>query len=287
MKMPQPDIQAIPSRSKIARPWLMLAVLALLGAIVWHGSRHASTGPAVGTHINATLSRICAGDKKTFRIGTFNIHGGKGGDGRRDLGRVADCIADLDFAGLNEVHGATLFGQPDQAEQLGRRLGAAWLFAPADRQWWYQEFGNGFVTRLPVARWQRIPLPRAWDRSYRNMVLLEMNWPNSRQQSRTVHLLLAHVNRRYDAERQMQLKEVIRLYLSLARPSILMGDLNSDARDPQIRRLLDAGATDVLGDVMPERIDWIFVRGLKCAAAAVSEKGASDHPMVWAELELP
>ena len=82
--------------------------------------------------------------RPTIRLGTFNIHGGTGIDGRRDLDRVAECLRDLDFVALNEVHGWSALSGSDQAEELGRRLGMQWLFASANQQWYYREFGNGF-----------------------------------------------------------------------------------------------------------------------------------------------
>jgi endonuclease/exonuclease/phosphatase (EEP) superfamily protein YafD len=107
---------------------------------------------------------------------------------------------------------------------------------------------------------------------------------------RVIHVLLTHVNRRYDSEREAQLKEVISLFLGLAEPAVLLGDLNSTAQDAQIHQLASLpGVIDVMGQVLgpkdPGRIDWIFVRGLKCVDAGIIENDASDHPLIWAELE--
>ena len=206
--------------------------------------------------------------RPTIRFGTFNIHGGKGLDGRRDLDRVAECLRDLDFVALNEVHGWSALSGSDQAELLGRRLGMQWFFASANQQWYYREFGNGFVTRLPVVYWERIPLPQQFDRSYRNMVLVALQGRPANHDPTPIRLLITHVNRRYDAERQAQLRVVIAQYLALPEPAVLLGDLNSDANDPQIRRLLGTpGVCDAvgakLGTKAAEQIDWIIARGLR------------------------
>lgn len=235
---------------------------------------------------------VLVGKRATIRLGAFNIHGGKGTDGQRDLDRVANCLDGLDFIALNEVHGQTTLGTPDQAEQLGERLVMAWLFAPAERRWWHSEFGNGLLTNVPVAFWQRIPLPREFDRSWRNMVLVGLECRTAKQEPYTIRVLLTHVNRRYDAERQAQLQAVISLYLALAEPAVLLGDLNSTADDPQMQQLLQTpGVSDAVGEKCPTktpgRIDWIIVRGLRCLEAGVRDDGASDHPLVWAELALP
>ncbi|MBN2472988.1 MAG: endonuclease/exonuclease/phosphatase family protein [Pirellulales bacterium] len=279
------------------KKWLVAiaVVLLLLGGLIHHGSRHVSTGPAEGVAIHQAAQGQATEtpqDRPTLRIATFNIHAGKGRDGRRDLDRVADCLGGLDFVALNEVRGPQTFENCDQAERLGRQLGMAWLFTPAVRTWYHLESGNGLLSRVPVTFWQRIPLARQYDRSHRNAVLLGL-----KHRDRTIHVLLTHVNRRYDAERRAQLRAVIALYLALAEPAILLGDMNSDTEDPQIRQLLQTpGVSDPVSAMLgleairqqaPQRIDWIFARGLDCVDAGIIDTGASDHPMIWAELRLP
>ena len=69
-----------------------------------------------------------------------------------------------------------------------------------------------------------------------------------------------------------------------------MGDLNTRRGDEQIQRLLkENGVIDALdrGDAKPEpTIDWLLVRGLRVVSSGRRDDGASDHPLVWAELEL-
>lgn len=276
---------------KKKRKWAATILLVLLvGGVIYHASGHAPTGPAEGTAIRGEIADRPP-PRRTIRIGTFNIHGGKGRDGRRDLQRVAGSLGGLDFVALSEVHGPRLWQTQDQAERLGRRLAMAWLFAPAVRQWYHLDSGNALLSSVPVTFWQRIPLSRKYDRSHRNAVLVGLE-----HRGRTVHVLLTHINRRHDPERRAQLRAVIALYLALAEPSILLGDMNSTAEDPQIRQLLDTpGVADPVGEFLgPEvvekeagrRIDWIFARGLRCVDAGIRDDGASDHPMIWAELEL-
>jgi endonuclease/exonuclease/phosphatase family metal-dependent hydrolase len=87
------------------------------------------------------------------------------------------------------------------------------------------------------------------------------------------------------------LTEVIDKFLSLPAPAILMGDLNTMEDDPQLSALLnreevhDAVAEGMASEI-PKRIDWIFTRGLRGVAGGVERNEASDHPLVWAELEL-
>ncbi|MGA2622033.1 MAG: endonuclease/exonuclease/phosphatase family protein [Thermoguttaceae bacterium] len=273
---------------------LILFLLLAVGGTVWHASLPAPIGPAEGTELAGTPARPWPGKAGAaqdaaprLRIGTFNIHGCTGVDGRRDVDRVAQCLRGLDFVALNEVHGPRLWENVDQAGQLGRRLGLPWLFAPDTRTWYHLDFGNGLLSAVPVDFWQRIVLAQRSDRGYRNAVLVGL-----RHGRRTIRVLLTHVTRHDDASRGGQLRAVVDLYLSLAEPAVLLGDLNSDADDPQIRRLLALpGVVDPVGQVLgrnaPRRIDWIFLRGLRAVDAGVCDCGASDHPLVWAEAEVP
>jgi endonuclease/exonuclease/phosphatase (EEP) superfamily protein YafD len=81
------------------------------------------------------------------------------------------------------------------------------------------------------------------------------------------------------------------LFLALDEPAVLVGDLNTGRGDPAIQAVLAApGVVDpVGGERLPdqsERIDWILVRGLRGVDAGIRDSGASDHPLIWAELEV-
>ncbi|MBN2578178.1 MAG: endonuclease/exonuclease/phosphatase family protein [Pirellulales bacterium] len=225
-----------------------------------------------------------------IRFATWNIHGGKGLDGRKDLDRIAELLRGFDFVALQEVRGPGLFGGVDQAEFLGRRQKMAWLFAPAVRQWYCRESGNGMLGRMSVNSWQRIPLPSYKDYSFRNMVLCSVVPPGLHDSDRSIRVLITHLNRRHETDRKAQLRIVLSLFLSLREPAVLLGDLNTTAQDPQLRGLLkDNMVIDpvrkVLGGKAPNRIDWILARGLKCRDAGIIETEASDHPLIWADLE--
>jgi endonuclease/exonuclease/phosphatase family metal-dependent hydrolase len=272
-------------RARRRRPrWVVpvVIVLAAGGCVLWDGCRGTGTGPAMGTELSGPAPTGEHG--RELRIGTFNIHGGIGQSGVRDLDLTANCLRDLDLAGVNEVHGLSLTERRGQAELLGEKLGVAWLFAPTETRWWQPNFGNAALTRLPITYWERLPLPHTRGRGFRNMTLLMVPFDG-----KTLHVLITHVDRGQD--RPMQLRAVCELFLALAEPAVLMGDLNTDADDPQIRSLLASpGVVDAVGQVLgekaPRRIDWIFARGLKCLDAGLVDRKASDHPMAWARLEI-
>ncbi len=237
-------------------------------------------------HADGVAVRQLADDDAILRVGTFNIHGGKGRDGRRDLERTARSLEGLDVVGLNEVRGDWFAWQPDQAAELGRTLKMDSAFAPSEQIGWFDRFGNGLLSRLELTSVQRIPLPGTQRKRFRNAVLTGIRW-----NGRVVRLLTVHVDSTCDRVRQLEL--VSDLFLSLAEPALLMGDLNTRSNDPTLQRLLaTSGVVDVLSmaesiERQPEsHIDWILARGLKAVHAEIRDAGASDHPVVRAALKL-
>lgn len=284
------------------------AVAALaVGLLTWHASIRRPAGPDEGVALQSapsgrpeseqepahdpgrldTTELSAPPDRAFLRLAVFNTHGGKGEDDRVDLARTARAIAGFDVVGLNEVRGNSLATPDNQAARLGRLTSTRWLHAPAEYRWYFQSFGNALLTAAPVTFWQRIPLPRRLDRSYRNLVMVEIQI-----EGEPVRLLVTHVTQRVPEERKSQLRMVFGLFLALAKPAVLMGDLNSLATDKQVAELVDrpeviepisaVGAKD-----LPTRVDWIFLRGLQCRAAGVEATAASDHPIVWCEVGLP
>jgi endonuclease/exonuclease/phosphatase family metal-dependent hydrolase len=267
--------------------WLGGALV--VAAVVGNASQRTPCGPAAGTLAVATSSVAIANTKpQRLRIGTYNIHGGKGIDGVRDLGRIAETVRGCDFVGLNELHGPALWETDDQAIALGRLLQLTPLFAPAEQRWHHLQFGNGFVTRVGVDHWQTVPLPRRWGKSYRNFVHVQLR----PQGGRPIQVVVAHIDRSEIRERHEQLRTVGAFFLSLAEPAILLGDLNSDGSELQLREVLKAprvvdALRAKLGDTTPRHIDWIITRGVEVVDAGLTEPGPSDHPHVWADVIVP
>lgn len=266
------------------RSILLICLVALMavGGAIWHLATRRPAGPAQGTSFNGQFPRP-AEPRTTIRVGTYNIHGCVGRDHQLDYGRTADCLRDLDLVGLNEVHGGTPWQPQDQAEMLGRRLSLPWLFVPTERRWARESFGNAALTSLPVTSWLRIP-QAGTQSSFRNMLLLGVMQGNTK-----INVLITHAD--HGPDRQMQLRAAISLFLSLAEPAILMGDMNSTIDDPQLQALLATpGVEDAASQadgVRPVKlIDWIITRGLRTVRSTIKDNGASDHPIVLAELEL-
>lgn len=279
------DIPRVRRKPLSASQWVAVIVILTggIGAIVWGFLAELPTGPAFGTKLEGTFP-IAQPLPERIRIANFNIHGGRGRDGQRDLSRIARNLQAVHFAGLNEVHAPGSGKTPGQAELLGRDLQANWLFAPTEWCWRGEHFGSAVVSSLPVDFWQRIPLENRKAAGYRNMVLLRVPLPQGK-----LSLVVTHLDR--DRDREMQLRGVLEFFEALEQPAILMGDLNTPRHDPILRQAIDSGAVQdcisskATGDV-PQRIDWILSRGLTAVAAGLMDDGSSDHPLVWAEFDV-
>lgn len=283
-----PVRRAMVRQSPAGRRWgrFALATITLIAGLLWYSSHRVGLGPAGGVALSGSFTAIPS-TAATIRLGTFNIHGGKGTDHRRDLDRIAAEIEPLDLVGLNEVEGPFLWENRDQAEELGRKLRRGWLFAPGERRWWHYDYGNGILTSLPVTGWQRIPLPRAHGKGFRNLLLVR-----AVHRGRPLNVLISHIDRSDERARREQMRFVADVFLALSVPAVLLGDMNSDAGDPEVKRLLETpGVVDpfavLYGDRFGRHIDWILLRGLEVRSAGMNPPGASDHPCMWADVALP
>lgn len=260
-------------------------LLAAVSASAWIGSIRGPAGPATGFGVDGPVARQ-AEAAPTIVFASYNIRTGRGLDDRRDLDRTAECLKGIAVAGLNEVRGSAWYGRPeDQAATLGRILGMGHLFAPTERRYGREHFGNAILTRLPVAEWLRIQLPRQHSDSHRNMLLAELALPTGR-----ISVLVTHIDTR--ADREIQLAAVVALFRTLKEPAVLLGDLNAGPEHPEIARLLaQPGVVGSNGAMPPAelagRVEWIVAKGLTPVAASRCDNGASDHPRVALEVAAP
>lgn len=273
-------MQSVPS---LRRRLLVAAGLAAT-LLFYAGYQRRPCGADSGTSLAGEAPLVTTAST-SFRVGTFNIHGGVGRTGRRDLSRTAAALGEIDLAALNELHGPYFWQTAGQVETLGQTLRRRWLFAPTEERWWHHRFGNAVLSSLPIASWQIVPLRQRQSHSHRNAVLL-----TARIGTRQLHVVATHLDRN-DTDRNVQLRAVADLFLALAEPALLLGDLNCVQGDAEIDRLRSqSGVGDPLAEIMgqntPPHIDWILTRGLKTVDAGLLDDGASDHPLVWAELDV-
>ncbi|MDB5321401.1 MAG: Endonuclease/exonuclease/phosphatase [Phycisphaerales bacterium] len=268
-------------RSRLSA-FVLAAVAVAAIAMVYAGAQRTETGPAAGEGVSGTPMRTFSGGR--IRVATWNIDGGRGLDGQEDLGRCAAEMRGFDLIGLNEVHGCSLTDRRDQAQILGDDLHLGWLFAPTERRWWHDDFGNALLTSLPVDHWERVPISTPGLDANRNLLLTKV-----RVGTQIVNVVGTHISRH--SGQAMELRGIVDLFLRQEEPALLFGDLNATDDAPEIQRLLGSpGVTDAvrsgMGARAPKHVEWIVVRGLRCIDAGIQATRASDHPIIWANLEV-
>ncbi len=271
-------------RSRRVRRLVLLAVAIAVGLTAYIGARRTPTGSATGGSFQGNATGTASTFRTTLRVGTFNIDGGRGGDGKVDLNRTAAQMKGCDFLGLTEVKGSSLTEARDQAQILGEKMEMLWEFFPTERRWWRDDYGNAALSRLPVTHWQRTQISPPHALSNRNMSVSTLALGD-----KMLRVVVTHLGKHKD--HAQELTEAISTFLSLESPAILMGDFNISDADPQITKLkYMAGVIDAIG-TLPEKdraghVDWIFLRGLHCVKAGIEDNAVSDHPFYWADVAL-
>ena len=255
-----------------------------LAAVAWGAWSKQSAGSACGETVAVPGKARAA--KPTFRVALFNMRSGFRADFSRNLEAVRKGLEGFDVIALNEV--AFDWGdRTDQAHVLSEELGLAALFAPTERLWGREHFGNALLTAVPIRRWCRLPLGGTSTHAYRNMTLAQIDLDGL-----SVQVLVTHVDVDVDADRLGQLRQVATLFHSLKAPCLVMGDFNSWRGDPAVAALFEGPGVQIVeppfqASQVPKRCDWIVARGLTRVASSITELNVSDHPLVWAEFETP
>lgn len=231
-----------------------------------------------------------------YRVLTYNIHHGRGMDGRVDLERIAAVIrsAKPDLVALNEVdRGANRSGNIDQPAELARLTG---LHAAFEKNIDYDggQYGNAVLSRFPIADVENIPLPSQYRGEQRGMLVVELH-PQEGQQ-----LWFAATHFDYRPEPTERVKSVAMIENLLAgrfegRKMILAGDLNAVPDSDVVRALSKKWLVAESGNTFPaedptKRIDYVLARPVEewrvVSAEVLEAPDQSDHRPVLVTLEL-
>lgn len=236
---------------------------------------------------------------RDLRVLVYNIHAGKDAGGADNLERVAAIIRETaaDLVLLQEVDSMTTrSGGVDQLSVLGTRLGMHRAYGRTI-PWQGGGFGNGILSRFPIAAHALIPLPHESAgtapggrvREARGALVATLRAPGG-----LLHVINTHLDAsRDDGWRRREAMRVVQITDSLRRtgvPVILGGDLNSTP-ESSVQGILRQGA---LRDVWPtcgrgpeltfpaatpdKRIDYLYLTGeASCTEARVVGSLASDH----------
>jgi endonuclease/exonuclease/phosphatase family metal-dependent hydrolase len=238
---------------------------------------------------------------QTFRIATYNIHKGRGLDGRTRVERIARVLERIepDIVALQEVvnhEGRSI--EDHQARFLGERLGHCFAIGST------RKHRGGLYGNVTLSRWE-FELIRQIDltvpgREERGVLRTDIRIGHHLVHIFNVHLGTAHRERRTQAIRFMDL-DLLRA-VDISGPRIVLGDFN-DWTHGLVTRTLSAEFhfSDLAEHLPPARnypailpllhLDHIYCdHQLKVEAARFQRNGlsviASDHLPLVADLRI-
>jgi endonuclease/exonuclease/phosphatase family metal-dependent hydrolase len=270
--------------------YLSIFLILLIGYL---SSREQSLPVTVGFQLNTPDEPLDAqlSNQNSFRIGTYNIHGGKDVDGNDNFVQIIDILLEsqLDVIALNEVRDG-IFPGSNISYEIANHLNMGWLFAPTREKDFQSNYGNAFLSKLPVIDYKIQPLIYRManessvveNDTHRNMIISTLLVNNIE-----ITIIVTHLDRGPLKERQLE--EVLEIF-RMHSPAILIGDLNVTPSNSVLRSGMLANEYDnALSDITTQAqntIDWILVRGLTVLDYGTTPAGPSDHPHYWAELSL-
>ncbi|MBW3657669.1 MAG: endonuclease/exonuclease/phosphatase family protein [Actinobacteria bacterium] len=251
----------------------------------------AAVGAGLGTPTGAA-----PGDGFPVRVMLYNVHMGFDTRGRLDTDALAAVVAEqgADVVVLNEVdRGWFLNGSHDVLHLLAGELDMPYVFAPAADEIW----GNAILSRYPLEDARDAALPRGGAAMTRSLVSAVVDL-GAGERLGVVGTHLHHVDGEGDI-RTPQVEAVAAEAVRLAAtgiPVVVLGDMNAEPGEPELRPYLDAGLEDAvtpLGDVRTfpswgpvEHIDHVFTTpDVAASDLAVPRSQASDHLGVALTLE--
>jgi endonuclease/exonuclease/phosphatase family metal-dependent hydrolase len=168
-----------------------------------------------------------------MRIVTYNIHKGRGMDGRISVKRIAEVLGDLDadIIALQEVfsHGDSHAGQ---VEMLASHLGLKAAFG-CTRHHRGRPYGNAILTRWPIL--ESCDMDISWQhREKRGCIRTDLKTPRGTLHVFNIHMGTSYFERRHQVRSLMSSKQ---LHDDLSGPRVLVGDFNEWIRGLTTRML--------------------------------------------------
>jgi endonuclease/exonuclease/phosphatase family metal-dependent hydrolase len=157
-----------------------------------------------------------------MRIVTYNIHKGRGIDGRTSIKRIANVLADLDadIIALQEVFSFCEAAE-GQVEALASALRMQAAFG-CTRHHRGRPYGNAILTRWPILESRDMDI--SWlHRERRGCIRADLETPRGTLHVFNIHMGTSYFERRYQVKSLLASKQ---LYEGLSGPRVLVGDFN-------------------------------------------------------------
>lgn len=273
-----------PQPGRVARRALLLVWMAV--ATISCASRPSGGAPAAASGV--------------LHVVSYNIHAGKDASQQPNLARVAAVLDSVgaDIVLLQEVdRGTERSGGVDQVAELERLTGMHGAFAKSlDFQG--GDYGIAALSRWPIENAETVPLPTD-PHADRGVKMYEprvaIHFVTTTPLGR-IHVAGTHLGAEKESTFRDQEAEVLlahlRAHVPADVPLVIGGDFNSTP-DSEVHTLFAGVFTDSWqecgngtgftfpADSSVRRIDYLYLRGLRCTRAEVPITQASDHrPLV-------
>lgn len=231
---------------------------------------------------------------RTLRVLSYNIHHGRGNDGRIDLARIAQVIrsAQPDLVALQEVdENVRRSGQVAQTAELARLTGLHGKFA---RQIDYDggQYGQAILSKWPLGELDLHLLPGDPPRERRLLARARIQADGPTFWFGTTHL--HHANQPL---REAQVEALNRLFSTSEHAAIVAGDFNATPESAAIAKLAQAWQIAGVGQNLPtfpaaqpsRQLDYVVLRPGQqwrvVSVEVIAEPLASDHAPLLVVLE--
>ena len=242
---------------------------------------------------------------RLVRVLSYNIHHGEGTDGRIDLERIAQVIANTrpDLVALQEVdRNVERSGGVDQAAELARLTGLRMEFGQTIPLQGGQ-YGNAVLSRWPIRRVSNHSLPSPAGGEARAVLVAQIAVPAG-DDGEAITLLATHFHHTQDPMNRVASAEALEKMFPAdpggaeSVPMLLVGDLNATPESRPIallQKLWSMADGSRLAPTSPasaprRKIDYVMYRPggrwRVVESRVVEEMVASDHRPLLAVLEL-
>ena len=184
---------------------------------------------------NSPDNQSLSGDQ--LRVVTYNMHQGFDVHGMPSLEEVAALLASEqpDVVALQEApRGWLVNGGTDSLSWLAQQLGMHSAWGPATDRFW----GNAVLSRYPIANIQHWQMPNN-DVLRLNRSVLVVTIDVAGKPIQVVATHLHHIQR--ESHHRLTQIDAILEHIDWNRPSLLLGDLNTQPHHEELRRLSRAG----------------------------------------------
>lgn len=240
-----------------------------------------------------------------LKVMTFNIQHGRNHNLEGDVIDLDAVVSNVtlqkpDIVGLNEVRSGKHFdhfsGLSDQPAYIAEKFGYNYRFGKSITIFGDCEYGNAVFSKFRILNSEVIAIPDPDEK-------LEGYYYESRSLIRTDYEIegkrLTVLNSHFGLapnEQTNAVDLVFSIVKEVENPVILMGDFNMTPENENVKRLsgifedvhrsLNKAIPTYPSNSPDERIDYIFVKGLKVESADTVKKIVSDHYAITAVLEF-